>query len=167
MNHLHYALDSRIHPPQASSDLVSNVSNDIDHRYNRATVRRSCRCGGTLDSDGLRRAHDDHRLTPRREVRLGDWVRRANPRLQWSWHARRLDYRARLNEVAAPTLVIAGRHDPQTRPSVNEEVARGLPYGRLVLFEQSGHYPWLEEPERFWPEVGAFLSGISPRKKVA
>jgi pimeloyl-ACP methyl ester carboxylesterase len=115
----------------------------------------------------VRASYADHRHAPRRKVRLGDWMRRANPRLQWAWIARKLDYRPRLHGVPAPTLVIAGRHDPQTPPSVNEEVARELPNGRLVLFEDSGHYPFLEEPARFWSEVDAFLSEESLRNMVA
>jgi pimeloyl-ACP methyl ester carboxylesterase len=89
-----------------------------------------------------------------------DWLRPGRPRLWWNQRvARHLDYRGRLGEVRAPTLVLAGRHDPQMPPACGEELARGIPGARLVVFERSGHYPFIEEQGAFWAAIGGFLAG--------
>jgi pimeloyl-ACP methyl ester carboxylesterase len=96
------------------------------------------------------RAQQQH-VSPR------DWFRSAHPRTQWGEVARRLDYRSRLREVRAPILVLVGRQDPQMPVVCAQELATGIPNARLVLFELSGHYPFLEEPGAFWVTVRAFL----------
>jgi pimeloyl-ACP methyl ester carboxylesterase len=40
-----------------------------------------------------------------------------------------------------------------------EAIAAALPYGRLEVFDRSGHYPFVEVQERFAAVVGAFLLG--------
>jgi pimeloyl-ACP methyl ester carboxylesterase len=56
-----------------------------------------------------------------------------------------------------PTLILCGRHDPQYPLSCSEELAAGIRAARLVVFERTGHYPFLEEPEAFWQSVDEFL----------
>jgi proline iminopeptidase len=36
-------------------------------------------------------------------------------------------------------------------------MAEGIPHSRLVIFESSNHYPFLEEAERFAEEYDLFL----------
>jgi pimeloyl-ACP methyl ester carboxylesterase len=93
---------------------------------------------------------------PQQHVSLLDWFRSAHPRTQWG-QIGRLDYRPRLFEVRVPTLLLTGHYDPQMPPACAQELAAGIPNARLVLFERSGHYPFLEEPEAFWAAVRAFL----------
>lgn len=93
-------------------------------------------------------------------ISLLDWTRPAHPRTRWGLIARRLDYRPRLGEVRAPTLLAVGRHDPQMPPACSEELAAGIPDARLVVFEESGHYPFIEEPGAFWAEVRTFLDAL-------
>ena len=100
---------------------------------------------------------DRSRFVPAR-ITLHDWFRPASPRLAWNLMARRLHYGTRLEEVRAPTLVLAGHHDPQMPPACAEELVRGIPNARLVIFEKSGHYPFLEEPDLFWAAVEEFMS---------
>jgi pimeloyl-ACP methyl ester carboxylesterase len=91
-------------------------------------------------------------------VGLRDWLRPSRPRADWGRRvARRLDYRARLSEVRTPSLVIAGRHDPQMPPDCSVELADGIPDARLAVLEGSGHYPFIEEPAQFWGLVAGFL----------
>lgn len=83
---------------------------------------------------------------------------------EFSWaHSRatneewaRLNVRERLADITAPSLVITGRHDI-TPPSKGEEIAAGIPDARHELFEQSGHFAPVEEPEKFIAVVTAFL----------
>ena len=69
-----------------------------------------------------------------------------------------LDYR--LNQPSAidvPVLVIAGRHDGASVASGLELLAERLPNAAFRLFERSGHFVYLDEPERFVREVTSFV----------
>jgi proline iminopeptidase len=72
---------------------------------------------------------------------------------------RRLSYSDRLGSVQAPTLVLVGRHDPEAPPPCSEELASGIPDARLVIFERSGHFPFVEEPSLFAEAVEGFFDG--------
>lgn len=64
-----------------------------------------------------------------------------------------------LREVRAPTLIVVGRDDVVTPPAQAERLHRGIPNSDLVVFEHSGHLPYLEEPEVFFRIVRDWLAG--------
>lgn len=68
------------------------------------------------------------------------------------------DLRDRLGEVEVPTLIVVGRHDWITPVEASEELANLLPNAELVVFEDSGHSPQLEENEKFIALVRDFLT---------
>jgi len=63
----------------------------------------------------------------------------------------------RLGSVDVPTLLLVGSHDAFTSPSQTYRMARRLPQSQVVEFADSGHIPWLVEPERFFQVVGDWL----------
>jgi proline iminopeptidase len=65
----------------------------------------------------------------------------------------------RLQDIQAPTLVISGRYDRVTPPSVAQAIFDGLAPGRrrLQVFERSAHRPWAEQPDEYFEVVGRFL----------
>jgi proline-specific peptidase len=65
----------------------------------------------------------------------------------------------RLREIEVPTLITSGRHDECT-PALVEPLASGIPGAEWVLFEESAHMPYLEEPERYLEVVGGFLAQV-------
>jgi proline iminopeptidase len=67
------------------------------------------------------------------------------------------DLRPQLRGLRMPALVIAGAHDWITPPEEARELAERLPKAQLEIFANSGHYPFLEEGERFTSVVKAFL----------
>lgn len=73
--------------------------------------------------------------------------------------SRKLDYTDRLGEITHPVLLRCGVHDPQFPVACSRQLAAGIAGSRLVLFEPSGHYPFIEERDRFWTAVAQFLSG--------
>ena len=75
----------------------------------------------------------------------------------WPTKIARLDYVKRLTSINVPTLIIAGRYDPQVPQSAAEEMHAGVRGSRLVFFEESAHYPFIEEPDRFIRELQSFL----------
>jgi pimeloyl-ACP methyl ester carboxylesterase len=75
-----------------------------------------------------------------------------------------------LKQLSMPTLLIWGRHD-HIFPAVHAEAAVDqLPNGRLEIFEESGHTPQMEEPERFNQVVLDFLgrpvSGLASNRRA-
>jgi proline iminopeptidase len=69
----------------------------------------------------------------------------------------RLSYADRLKEVRAPTLIVAGRYDPEAPLPCSEELSKGIPGSSLVIFEKSGHFPFIEEASLFSQTTDAFL----------
>ena len=67
----------------------------------------------------------------------------------------------RLGDLSMPTLLVWGRHDHIFPPSHAEEAARRIPDAGFEIFEDSGHTPQMEEPERFNQLVLGFLSRSS------
>ncbi len=50
-----------------------------------------------------------------------------------------LNFKDRLGQIAAPTLVIAGEQDPYYTPALFRETAEGIPHARLILYPGMGH----------------------------
>jgi proline iminopeptidase len=65
-----------------------------------------------------------------------------------------------LRRVEAPTLIAWGAADsPYTGRETAEAMCGVLPTCTTVGFAHSGHWPFLEEPERFQAVVGGFVRG--------
>lgn len=79
-------------------------------------------------------------------------------RFLWSNAVWNINYADRLSEVTAPTLITGARYDPQTPPPCTEELAAGIPDNQMVMFENSGHSPFVEETEKFTQVITDFLA---------
>jgi proline-specific peptidase len=77
------------------------------------------------------------------------------------WNAngklRNWDVRDRLAEIDVPTLVTSGRYDECT-PKLAEDAQRGIPGAERVLFEDSSHTAYVEEPQRFRAVLAEFIA---------
>jgi pimeloyl-ACP methyl ester carboxylesterase len=61
-----------------------------------------------------------------------------------------------------PSLVVWGRRDPLI-PVEHAEIAhKAMPGSRLVLFDDSGHFPQLHEPVRFAHSLIDFIEETEP-----
>ena len=69
------------------------------------------------------------------------------------------DVRDRLPQLRVPTLVMCGGNDWITPLAKSQEIVSLIPASRLEVFDQSGHMPMFEEPERFQAVLRAFLRG--------
>ncbi|MET0405255.1 MAG: alpha/beta hydrolase [Cystobacter sp.] len=63
-------------------------------------------------------------------------------------------------QVTAPVLVIGGQHDASIGLASLKALAASLPRATFVEYEKSGHYPYLEEADRFERDVTAFLTSL-------
>ena len=71
---------------------------------------------------------------------------------------RDMDHRALLPKIAAPTLVVAGRHDPATPPEANEYISKSIPGAKFALLD-AAHMSNVEQPEAYTATVLGFLRG--------
>jgi pimeloyl-ACP methyl ester carboxylesterase len=73
---------------------------------------------------------------------------------------RQLDIVDVLRRIETPTLVAVGDLDPVTPVEAAEEIVGALPdgVGRLVVLPGAGHFPWLDDPDRYWPTVIEFAT---------
>ena len=68
-----------------------------------------------------------------------------------------LDFRPRLREIKAPTLILASRWDRTAIPRFTTEYKDLMPQATFVMFEESGHLPFIEEPAEHDKIVTEFL----------
>jgi pimeloyl-ACP methyl ester carboxylesterase len=65
--------------------------------------------------------------------------------------------RAALAGWDARVLVLAGERDGGPLPRVAAAVAELLPHAEPVVQEGAGHFPWIDDPDRFTETVASFL----------
>jgi proline iminopeptidase len=68
-----------------------------------------------------------------------------------------MDLRPNLKKIAVSTLVMVGRHDFITNVAMAEEMVKYIPNARLEIFEDSGHFALVEEPEKFYSVIKQFV----------
>ena len=69
----------------------------------------------------------------------------------------RFDLNPEIRKFHFPVLVITGQFDMNVAPVVAYKIHQATPGSRFVVFEQSGHIPFYEEPEAFDAVVEKFL----------
>jgi proline iminopeptidase len=69
----------------------------------------------------------------------------------------KLDFRARLKDLQMPMLILSGRFDRGMLPRYAVQFKTYAPEAQFVMFEKSGHFPFVEEPEQFLRVVEDFL----------
>ncbi len=69
------------------------------------------------------------------------------------------DVTPRLGEIHLPALVLCGRYDEAT-PALAETIHHGIAGSELVIFENSAHFPHIEETERYLQVLDRFLSRV-------
>jgi proline iminopeptidase len=67
------------------------------------------------------------------------------------------DLRPALSSFMRPVLVVTGRQDPLD-PGMQYETHLALKNSSLELIPRCGHFPWIEQPERFFTIVSTFLT---------
>jgi len=94
----------------------------------------------------------------RREADLEDYKYSADVDARLSSELKSFDLYERLAGVETPTLVIAGRHDVLTPLAEQMAYVDGISTSRAVVFNDSAHFPFLEERRTFLSQVGGFIS---------
>lgn len=69
-----------------------------------------------------------------------------------------------LGAIDVPVLITAGRHDC-LRLTICERWASALRDGRLIVFEDSSHMPYVEEPAAYATAIAAYLDEVEARSR--
>ena len=97
-----------------------------------------------------------------RELAEGGWRSRIRPE-PFQFAGRSLlpgwSVVARLGEITAPTMVVAGREDFVFPPQCQHELVTGIPHAELVLVNEAGHNPQDENPAEVMAVLRPFLAG--------
>ena len=172
------------HPEAVRSAVLSNTSADIPAHI--AEVRRllSAFGGETLamvdrhEREGsianpeyqaistlFSTRHSSHRRRERHDETVRDLNRQIQEAL-WgpaefsaSGELARWTRLAELRRIAVPCLVLVGAFDYAT-PRSAALIHAALPDSRMVVFADSGHAAYLDEPEGYYGEIERFLAGV-------
>ena len=77
--------------------------------------------------------------------------------LVWKDLNKGYDLRNSLKAFKGPVLIAQGRQDP-IGEAIPFQIKESLPQAQMVFIEKSGHYPWLEQEEKFYQILHSFLS---------
>ena len=75
---------------------------------------------------------------------------------------RRTDLRPTLSQVRVPCLGIYGDRDKVVNPLQWQPMLQGIPNAAVERFPSAGHFPMLEEPNRFSQRLKTFLDAEIP-----
>jgi pimeloyl-ACP methyl ester carboxylesterase len=74
------------------------------------------------------------------------------------------DFRDKLTQIQAPTLVIWGERDVLTPPDFGRELAARIPRAQLAMIPEAGHTPMWDDPAHFCDLVLSFLDREAERR---
>lgn len=75
------------------------------------------------------------------------------------------DLRGELSSIEVPALVLGGRHDfIMPFSATAEPLAAGLPNAQLQVFEDSGHFPYIEQAALFGDVVRSWLARLEEQR---
>ena len=116
--------------------------------------------------DAVREAswHDPERFAPNYDAMADEALivcaRNRESLCLYGWHPYMYNPQLKrwLCRIRVPTLVLWGAADGIVKPDYGRAYAGLIPGARFSLIEQAGHYPEIEQPERFAERVIAFLA---------
>lgn len=165
-------VDSQVGWPEVDADLQRNLPKLAAQERFAAAVE-AWRSSKPLESDAdfaawLRSVISLYFYNPEHSLDLTEALKTHHPSLT-AFRAtlatdRQYAIRGRIDRLSMPTLAMVGRHDFIASP---EQSALLTELGaELCVFEQSGHFPWLEEPESFFAAVYSWLAS-TPAESTA
>jgi len=69
----------------------------------------------------------------------------------------KLDFRTKLKNLTMPVLIIEGRFDRVAIPRFSIKYKEYAPQAKFVMFEKSGHNPYVEEKDKYFELLNDFL----------
>jgi proline iminopeptidase len=105
---------------------------------------------------------ENARKLPRTEQDLYNpdlWYSMAGPDADFTvtGEIRAFDARPGLRRIRIPVLVLSGRFDRNVPPRLILNYKKIIPSARLIIFENSGHFPFVEENKKVIDSIADFL----------
>jgi pimeloyl-ACP methyl ester carboxylesterase len=85
---------------------------------------------------------------------------RVPPAIRAAMGGRAAAYDAVLRSLQVPVLAIHGSEDRFNLPAMAEYTARTCPNARALLYDDVGHIPFWEAPERFNSDLASYLDSL-------
>ena len=79
------------------------------------------------------------------------------PSIRWACRMRTLDYRGVFGEFSGPKMLMQGARERVCVPAAFDMMTANAPDAEVVIFPNSGHSPFWEEPEAFNTKLAAFV----------
>lgn len=160
----HVALDLAIRFPDRARSLVLAGSSGLFERGYESGVPVHPSREWIQDRIAAQVFHDASHIRPEMvdevvEVLASSASKRRLVRIAKS--AKRTHMGDKLHRISAPTLLIWGRQDQITPLEVAREFRDGIPDAELVLIDDCGHAPMIEQPARFTEALRSFLDSLS------
>ncbi len=148
--------DGFIHVPVAARVIgLPGVRNILKNVLTRESVSEKMFASAFLNVKSVNAESYRKNLSISRDPDSFDTVMALNRNLM-KLDMSRTGLRSRLGEIKVPVLIIWGDQDKYFSPSIAESVKNELPSSRLVMFEECGHSPMLEYPEKFSRTITEF-----------
>jgi len=112
-----------------------------------------------LDYLVAKASYVDKRYVPEVKISREDRREPLPARSVWFDHLRKgkVDYKGKLHLLDLPVLICVGKYDPQTPVVMNRELYDGIRNSEIIIFNQSGHHPFVEEKALFTDTLRTFL----------
>lgn len=111
-----------------------------------------------LNNVVLKASFVDKRFVELFEIKADDHKRPVPIRGRWLENVKAYEYKKELYKLQIPVLICVGAHDPQTPIRMNDEMHQRIWNSQLVVFEKSGHFPFVEEEKEFVKLVSTFIN---------
>jgi proline iminopeptidase len=72
----------------------------------------------------------------------------------------KLDFRGLFEDCPVPSLILEGKYDLTWGADKAEKLHACHPGAKLVMFDRSGHGPFMDEPEEFFSVLREFVQGL-------
>jgi len=59
--------------------------------------------------------------------------------------------------ISVPVLIVESANDPLVQPALREQLRSLYPYARVHIFQNAGHFPYLNQPEAFTHLIREFV----------
>jgi len=98
----------------------------------------------------------DYKALPDAEVIATARNRESLARFAWQPYMHDPKLKSRLHRIRIPTLVLWGKQDGIMSEGYGRAFAAAIPGARFELIDKAGHFPHIEQPQRFADRVFAF-----------
>jgi proline iminopeptidase len=91
-----------------------------------------------------------------------EWKQDADFNSVMSQDSGKLNLDGAFKDCPVPTLILESKWDLTWTSDKPEVIHQNHPGSQTIIFEQSGHSPFADEPERFFKELKAFVKSLPP-----